>query len=318
MLRGSNRYTGMSVNGTAARWNAWGQHFAVAAAYAACYELTRHVSFSHWTLTAGLRLACLLLLPTRYWPALAAGETLPLIETALACMGEFGGPWALSASVPMIVLFMSCVKPVLGRWPLRDEGGYVRMTVILAVTLGCAVIAAVATSLTLLTALLDAPDNSWSGLSVRAYFWAYLLGAYLGALTLTPAILALHERAQAVERVTWARVLRSGLFRDSVFWALPTLAVFAWLSLATTDDSLRQVARMAMMLPVMGMAVRHGWHGSAIGGMGASIALAVTGKALLDPMMIQSQVVLALFISGALLVGARVPILAAREAPHPR
>lgn len=302
------------MNGSAARWNAWGQHFAVAAAYAACYELTRHVSFSHWTLTAGLRLACLLLVPVRYWPALAAGEALPLVENALLCMPQLGGAWAVSASVPMIILFMACVKPLLSRWSLRGRDGQVRMNVILAATLGCAVITAVATSVTLATALMDAP-NAWPGISVRDYFWAYLLGAYLGALTLTPAILALHERSRALEHVTWAAVSRSALFRDTVSWALPAFGVCAWLALVTTDDTVRQLARMALLVPVLGLALRHGWHGSAIGGMGASVALAVTGTVLLDPAMIQCQVVLALFISGTLLLGTRAPVIVVGAPP---
>lgn len=182
------------------------------------------------------------------------------------------------------------------------------MTVILVATLGCAVITAASTSVTLETALLAAPD-AWPGISIAAYFWAYLLGAYLGALTLTPAILALHERSQALGQVTWSAVSRSGLLRDAVFWAFPALVVFAWLAHATTEDTVRQLARLALMLPVLGLALRHGWHGSAFGGMAASIALASTGTVLLDPAMIQCQVILALFISGSLLVGARVPLI---------
>jgi glucose-6-phosphate-specific signal transduction histidine kinase len=292
------------VNGSAARWNAWGQHFAVAAAYAACYEVTRHVSFSHWTLTAGLRLACLLLMPSRYWPALAVGEMLPLIESALLCMPKLGGAWAASASVPMIVLFMGCVKPLLQRWPLRGPDGRVRMTVILAATLGCSVITACSTSVTLATALLASPE-AWPGISVRDYFWAYLLGAYLGALTVTPAILALHERSEALGQVTWTAVWRSRILRDLVLWALPVTILLAALTLDTTDEPVRQAARLALMLPVLGLALRHGWHGTAFGGMAASIALAATGTVLLDAAMIQCQVLLAVFISGALLVGAR-------------
>lgn len=90
-----------------------------------------------------------------------------------------------------------------------------------------------------------------------------------------------------------------------MLWALPVLILLAALTLDTTDELVHQVARLAMMLPVLGLALRHGWHGSAFGGMAASVALATTGTVLLDPAMIQCQVLLALFISGALLVGAR-------------
>jgi len=300
------------VNGRAARWNAWGQHLAVAAAYAACYEVTRHVTFSHWILTAGLRLACLLLMPRRYWPALAAGEALPMIENAVLCMPQFGLAWAVSASVPMIVLCMAWVQPLRQRWSLYTADGQLRMGMVLAATLGCAVLTAVKTVVTLMTALLHSPE-AWPDISVATYFWAYVLGAYLGALTLTPTILALRERAGGDVQATGASLWGSPLLRDVVLWVVPVLFGLAWLALATQHDGLRQAARLALLLPVLVLAVRHGWHGTAIAGMGASIALAATGTALLDPAMIQCQVVLALFLSAALMVGARLPMRAGRR-----
>lgn len=305
---------GEHVNGSTARPRTWTRHLAVAAAYAACYELARHVSFSHWILTAGLRLACLLLVPTRYWPALALGEGLPVAESALLCASRFGIAWTVSAAVPMIVLCMACVLPVRRRWDLYGADGRLQMGLVLGTTLGCAVITAATTALTLVTALLDSPD-AWPGISVGEYFWAYLLGAYLGALTLTPTILALRERTELHGRVIWPLVWQSRLFRDTACLALPALAGLAWFALATNDDMTRQLARAAMLLPILILAWRHGWHGTAIGGMGASIAQAVTSTTLLDPAMIHSQVVLALVISGTLMVGARASRHAARAIP---
>src|ERR1700754_237933 len=49
------------------RIRAWGQNLALAAAYSALYEVARYLSFPQWMLTSGLRLAFLLLLPTRFW-----------------------------------------------------------------------------------------------------------------------------------------------------------------------------------------------------------------------------------------------------------
>ncbi|HXP01307.1 MAG TPA: hypothetical protein VN813_12460 [Luteibacter sp.] len=301
------------MNGSTAHWRAWGQHLAIAGAYAASYELTRHVTFSHWILTAGLRLACLLLMPFRYWPALALGEAFPMAENAVLCLPQFGGAWAVSASVPMIVLCMALVKPMRERWALYGPDGRVRMSVVLVATLGCAVLTAAKTIVTLATALLASPD-AWHDISVPTYFWAYLLGAYLGALTLTPIILAMHERSQAHRQITFALVRQSPLFRDTMMWALPILTGLACFALVTHDDVARELARLAMLLPVLGLAVRHGWHGTAVGGMGASIALAASGTVLLDPAMIRSQVILAAFISAALLVGARAPRFAGQGA----
>jgi glucose-6-phosphate-specific signal transduction histidine kinase len=296
---------GSGVNGGTAHRATWAQQFALAGAYAACYELARHVSFSHWILPAGLRLACMLLMPRRYWAALAMGETLPVVESALMSESTFGAAWALSASTPIMLLCMAWMLPLRRRWDIHDSQGHVRMGFMMTATLGCAVITAVATTLTLVTALTDNPGK-WPEISVVTYFWAYLLGAYLGALTLTPSILALRERASAEKVVTLAAIWRSALLRDLLGWAVPALAGLAWLAMATENDTARQLARMAMMLPVLAMAWRHGWHGSAIGGMFASVALAATGTTLLDPAMIRSQVMLALLISGCMLAGARV------------
>lgn len=298
------------MNGLTARSTAWGQHIAVAAAYAACYEVTRHVTFSHWILTAGLRLSCLLLVPVRFWPALALGEALPMAENAALSMPDFGVAWAVSASVPMIVLCMAWIKPLRNHWSLYAPSGQLRMGVVLAATMGCAILTAVKTVVTLMTALLATPD-AWPDISVPTYFWAYVLGAYLGALTLTPSILALHERATSDASGRAPSIWRSPLLRDVVGWVAPSLAGLAWLALATSHDGAREMARLAMMLPVLGLALRHGWHGTAIAGMGASIALAATGTVLLEPAMIQCQVILALFLSVALTIGAKLPVRSA-------
>ena len=73
---------------------AWGRYLAVAGAYAACYELTRNVSFSHWMLPAGLRLACLLLVPRRYWPALPDRALTPAYAGCRPKLSRRGEPAA--------------------------------------------------------------------------------------------------------------------------------------------------------------------------------------------------------------------------------
>jgi two-component system, NarL family, sensor histidine kinase UhpB len=291
------------VNGSTANRASWGQLFAIAAAYAACYELARYFTNSHWALTAGLRLACLLLVPRRFWLALIIGETLPSIENAVLHGPQFGVAWAVAAAVPMVLLWIPVVGPLRRRWPLRAPNGSLRIGVLLTATLGCAIVTAVSSTLELEAALLSNP-GAWPEISSYAYFWAYLLGAYLGALTLTPTILALHERASTGAPPNLARLWRSPLARDLVAWGMPMLGGLAWVAFATEHDTLRQMARLALLLPLFGLSLRHGWHGSAVGGMFASVALAMTGGEILDASIIRSQAVLALCISGTLLIGA--------------
>lgn len=289
----------------AAYWQRWGQYLAIAAAYAATYEVVRHVTYSHWTLTAGLRLACLLLMPFRFWPALALGEALPALENAWLCAPDLGTAWAVSVSMPMVVFFMACVKPLRLRWALYDDDGRVQMKLLLGATLGCALITGIVTCLTLLTAMLDAPGE-WPHLSLLKMFWAYILGAYLGALTLTPILLAMTERVRRVSHLTISDVWRSPLLRDALLW-LPVIAALVSLASTTEDDSMRQIARFGLLWPTIALAWRHGWHGTALGGFGASVALAMTGTVLLDPAMIRAQVTLSLVISGLLFLGTRAP-----------
>lgn len=303
----------------------WGQHLAIAAAYGAGYEIARHLSFPQWMLTSGLRLAALLLLPVRYWPALALGEGLPLLEDAAANGRDMGLPWAISAAVPMVVLWMAALKPLRRYWPVIDERGGVRLPMILVAALATAVITSVATLLTALAAILNTPTAEWPDPATgpMGYFLAYALGSYLGALTLTPTILALRERFLNLrgQGLTTARIVGSPLFKDVVAWLLPVLAALVWVGLTTHDDLLRQIARLALLLPVLGMAWRHGWHGTAMGGMAASIALALEAAVaspglLAEASTIRVEAVLAMVISGALLVGHRAPV--ARAVPSGR
>ncbi|QWT19103.1 MASE1 domain-containing protein [Bacillus sp. NP157] len=296
-------------------WQRWGRHLAVAAAYGATYELARYVSFPQWMLTAGLRLAALLLLPVRYWPALALGEALPLLESAAIHEPDLGLPWAVSASVPMVVLWMALLKPLTRRWSLHDERGQVRMPLILGAALGSAFITSAATLLTAFSAILNTPTGAWPDPSTgpAGYFLAYTLGAFLGALTLTPVVLAMHERFRALggKPLSWRVIWRSPLLRDLLGWALPAAAALTLIAVTTHDDGVRQAARLFLIAPTLGLAWRHGWHGTAVGGMAASIALALTASGLLvDPATLQAQSILALAVSGALLTRAKARTMA--------
>jgi two-component system, NarL family, sensor histidine kinase UhpB len=283
----------------------WGRYIAVAGAYAACYELTRNVSFSHWMLPAGLRMACLFLMPRRYWLALAVGETLPIAEMAALHASAFGVLWAIIVSIPPIALMMPVVAWMRRHFGLFRDDGQIHMGMIMAATMVCAVINGIANGAAL--ANVSMGDGSEAPAVTIPLFLAWFLGAYLGALTLTPMILALRERLalQPDRMVTVKAVWHSVLTRDALFIAVPTLALLM-IAASQLDGMALQCARMAMAIPVIVLTLRHGWHGTAIGGTLASIALAATSFELRDPAMIQAQVVLAFVISTSLLFGVRV------------
>ncbi|KAF1007235.1 MAG: hypothetical protein GAK28_01874 [Luteibacter sp.] len=310
-------FGGIDTTQRATPWDKWGQHVAIAAAYAGCYELAHYLSFPQWALTAGLRLSCLLLLPIRYWPALALGEFVPLAEVALLSVDKFGIYWSIAEAVPMVVLWMIVMKPLRQHWSVLDSEGRIRMPLIFLAALGTAIITAIASVLSIIPAILHSSTGTWPDPNTGwpGYLLAHTLGSYLGSLTLAPAILALRERFLRIEDETlrFSHVWHSLLLRDVLWWMLPSLAAITAMAAMSNDDLMRQVARLALIGPVLTMTWRHGWHGTAIGGMAASVALAISAAIAnpslrADPATIQIEAILALMLTGALLVGARAPL----------
>lgn len=283
---------------------AWGRYAAVAGAYAACYELTRNLSFSHWMLPAGLRLACLLLVPRRFWPALAVGETLPIAEMAVLHGDAFGWLWAAVVSLPPILMCMPAVAWLQRHMRFFHEDGAPHVGMILMATLACAAVNAAVDASAL--AVVHMADGSPPPPVTLRLLLAWLLGAYLGALTLTPMILAIRERVKSLPRggVTLAALRSSELARDAVLFVVPCLALLL-LGSGGEGGSIGW-ARLGMVVPVVLLTLRHGWHGAAVGGMLASVAQAATSFELQDPAMIRAQAVLALAISSCLIFGLKV------------
>lgn len=281
----------------------WGQIIAVAAAYAACYEVTRYFSYSHWILTAGLRLACLLLVPYRFWPALILGEALPVAQNALLHAEDFGWAWASVSAIPFIPLCMPFIKAIRERMPLYDGNGQINATTLLFATLACAAVTAVRTDLAVFAALIVNPDG-WEAWRAEGLIdlLAYVLGAYLGALSLAPVLLATREWFR--DSLSWHRFFTSQLIRDVAVGALPLLIAITTAASASSGLGL-DVLRLATAVPVIALTLRHGWKGTAVGGLLSSVALATTSTVLLDPAMIRTQVILALVISGSLFAGIR-------------
>ncbi|UPG88501.1 MASE1 domain-containing protein [Luteibacter aegosomaticola] len=289
-------------------WRVWGQHLAVAAVYAAVYRVAYQLSISHWELTVGLRLGCLLLVPMRLWPALALGELLPVFESALLCMESFGLAWLLAASVPQIVICMAAMKPLRLWGSVRAPDGQVRIGYVLTAALCCALLSALRDTASLWVALMSSSPDGGVSATLATGFSTYLFGGYLGGLTVVPAMLAVQD--QMGKLPTFGALWRSSLFRDSCLWLIPVLAMLVWQANNSEVSDVRQLARLAMMLPMAVMAWRYRWHGTAIAGSAASVALALTSHAVRDPAVMYCQVALALAISAGLIMGGKASLAA--------
>jgi glucose-6-phosphate-specific signal transduction histidine kinase len=100
------------------------------------------------------------------------------------------------------------------------------------------------------------------------------------------------------------------LMFDAAFFAVPGLAFLVWLG--ADDSHAQQIAQTAMFLPVIWLALRHGWKGAAIGGTLASIGIIVLMPARNDHSTLQAEILVAMAIATMLLVGARIAVLDGR------
>lgn len=300
--------------GEATASRAWGRlapsrhalvnHVVACLGYAVCYALLRDVSVSHWNLPAGLRVACLLLFPYRYWPALLIGETIPVSYHAWHCIDDFGWRWSALAAVPPILPLMAIVAWARHNARLLLGSHQINMPMLLGVILAGAAITATDNTMVVSAVTLPAGE-ALPTLDTQVVF-GYFLGNYLGALAIAPTAIAIylwHIRRPAAghETALW----RSRLAKDLLIGVLTPLLVLMGLVFSSQGDSM-QVFRMAMFLPVVWLTSRHGWQGAALGGTLASLAVTMTSSIVRDPAVIQAQALIAFAITTLLMLGSRI------------
>ena len=297
----------MAVGGTWRR-NVWARHAAVACGYALGYLLLRQVSWSHWVLFAGFRLAVLMLVPYRYWPALVVGELAPVGYTSLSCIDKFGVAWSAVMIVPPIALAMPVVKFCKDRLGMVPAHGPVRMSVVLGCAMAASALWTAANAAALAAAIVPAGTPPYD-YSVQGSRW--LLGNFLGVLTLVPLVLmvrSLWPRRAMTWGLTLLRIVQSRLLLETIIFLVPLLGLLVWIGLDASAGS-RQLAQMLMFLPVIGLALRHGWHGAAVGATAASVMVALTMPARYDATTLQAELFLAFAASTMLLFGSQISVL---------
>lgn len=281
----------------------WWRHLAVALAYGVGVTLVRQVSISHWLVLAGVHFAVVLLTRYRYWPALVVGEAVSLVPLAIACAAQFGVIWAIQLIVPSIVFMMPVVYLFRRHAPIETRDG-----VHVARLLTCSLILAGVMTLNgfIGLALTRLPPGYHVDVSSVAARW--MLGNFLGILTVVPAVLAV---AQACRARTWHvmrdRLFESPLVKDAALFLVPALAVLVWFG--WFEPGVRTLVQAALFLPVVWIALRHGWSGAAVGGTFASVAIMILMPARNDTSTLQAEIIVAFAISTMLLVGERVAAL---------
>ncbi|AND67531.1 hypothetical protein ATSB10_00770 [Dyella thiooxydans] len=278
--------------------------------YAAGLLALRQISFSHWEVFAGFRLCVLLLVGYRYWPALLTGEAVYLALNAIQSVDRFGLAWAVLYSLPPAGAAMPVVAFCKERLGLFDTAGRIKMPVLILCTFVCSVLWA---SMNILSfSVMKLPtDYVWAGMFV--YAARLFVGSFTGALAVVPLVFCIREM-HADGEFEPSRLVRNRLFVEAASIMLPALVLLAWVGAHAHQDGIKQTARIFMFLPVVMLALRHGWRGASVGGAAASIAIVATMPALYDAGTLEAQVFMAFAITTLLLLGERIAVLSEQEA----
>jgi glucose-6-phosphate-specific signal transduction histidine kinase len=287
-------------------WRERSPHVAVALAYALVFLALREVSFSHWVLFAGLRFCVLLLAPYKYWPALFIGELGPAALTSFSCLDTYGLAWSMLAAFPPIILAAPVVRWGRERLVILPRTGSVSIRPLLLCTLFAAVLWSFFNLAVLSLARLPADA---APLVYPAILGRWFVGNFLGVLTVAPLVLSVRELVQRKPGRAAVRSFLQGGSLGACAMVLGSLVALVLVGRFASSESLRQSARMAMFLPVVWLAMKHGWHGAAIGGTLASIGVVATMPAIADPDTMQAQVFIAFAITTMLLLGERIASL---------
>ncbi|WP_412731028.1 MASE1 domain-containing protein [Dyella aluminiiresistens] len=268
--------------------------------------LVRQISISHWLILAGVHFAVLLLYRYRYWPALVLGEAVSLIPLALTFEHQFGSLWAIQVLVPSIVFMMPIVYLFRRFAPIEVKGG-INVGRMLACSLILSGIMTVHNFGEV--ALMNLPSGYKVNVVPVAARW--VLGNFLGILTVVPFVLAVSQSGRVGSlRILWNKLLASAVTRDAAFSLIPALLVLMWFG--WMQPSVHSLVQAAMFLPVVWMALRHGWIGAAVGGMFASLAVMTLMPVRDDAGTMQAEIIIAFTVSTMLLIGEQVAALRGR------
>jgi hypothetical protein len=155
----------------------WGTYIAkgvaIALLYGIAYLALRYVSFNQWFLPAGLRAACLLFMPYRYWPFIFLGEAGLTFSKKIQMIDDYGALWVYVS--PLLMPPLAAVLPFLVRRKLGTSDRLMRWIPVPALLMACW------TTLCnfALNRVLDGPAHPDSLKS----FVGFVIGDYLGVLT---------------------------------------------------------------------------------------------------------------------------------------
>ncbi|HTV87131.1 MAG TPA: hypothetical protein VME63_17160 [Dyella sp.] len=272
----------------------------MALAYALAYCAIRPFSDAHWSLTSGLRLACLLLIPYRFWLALAVGEAAPLAYSVFKCVGLYGVVTASIWSIPPIAVAMPVVWFCRQRLGLFPAQRVIDMKALLICALGSSLLWAVVTYAGFVTA--TDPHMHASPIMLAGVF----VGSYVAILTMVtwPLFFRIARNGRSLREMALEAV-HSTLAWDALLYALPALLAIAVASAWMGAES-GAILQMSLFLPVAWLTLKYGWRGAAVTGPIAVGCVCVLTLSVPDPIVIQAQFFVAFAVTFLFLMGARI------------
>jgi two-component system, NarL family, sensor histidine kinase FusK len=281
------------------RGREWLLQVAVALAYALAYCVVRPFSDAHWSLTSGLRLACLLLIPYRYWFALAVGEVGPLAYSVFEHVGMYGVVTASIWSIPPIVVAMPAVWFCRRRLGLFPAQRVIDMKALLICALGSSMLWALVTYAGFLTA---DPTMHATPVMLAGVF----VGSYVAVLTIVtwPLFFRIARNGRSLRGMV-TEAMHSTLTWDTLLYALPALLAISFASAYLGSES-AAVLQMSLFLPVAWLTLKYGWRGAAVTGPVAVACVCALTLSVPDPIVIQAQFFVAFAVTFLFLMGARI------------
>ena len=239
----------------------WLRQLAVFVVYGAVYAWLRPYANSLWAITCGLRMACLLLMPYRYWPTLALAEIGPLVYQNYAYLDQYGPAWTVLNSIPPILYAMPVVGWSRQRLMLFPSRRMVRVNALFI----CIVLASVVWTVDdfAVSAMVVEPPSIPHAYVFRPLDTVQIfLGRYIGILTLAPLALVLKLQPPVPLRARLSGLLKSPMVLEIALLLLPSLAILTWLSARVSADA-QEVIRMSMFLLATWFIMKHGWRAAA-------------------------------------------------------
>jgi two-component system, NarL family, sensor histidine kinase FusK len=289
--------------GTWIRERDWIVQVAVAMGYALTYTTIHPYSDAIWSITSGLRFTCLLLIPYRYWIALAIGEAVPLTYTMFQCVHLYGYATTLLWSFPPIVTAMPVIWLCRRYLRLFPAKRVIDMKALLICAFSTALVWTAVTYIGL--SLEIEPEKSLDHvgpIDIATFF----IGDYIAILAIaTWPLFARIAYSGTSLKAAISSAFGSPITHRTAFVALPSVLLISTVSMHVGPE-IKPIIQMTLFAPVWWISLRYGWRGTAASGPLAVACVALTSESVADPIIIQTLSFVAFAITCLFLMGARI------------